>query len=146
MLIPGRALEEGFGAPIIVEGRMPSPAVARDGTRGPYWSWASVDGGVEWEDWSGGFYAGELSEIKWLARVESVRVKTITPDLFGQVASGSLVITGPLGVLKVTENKSPKPNMPGDVLEACDYSADIFWDSKDLHERFGGERTSAIWS
>lgn len=88
----------------------------------------------------------ELSEIKWLARVESVRVKTITPDLFGQVASGSLVITGPLGVLKVTENKSPKPNMPGDVLEACDYSADIFWDSKDLHERFGGERTSAIWS
>lgn len=88
----------------------------------------------------------ELSEIKWLARVESVRVKTITPDLFGQVASGSLVITGPLGVLKVTENKSPKPNMPGDVLEACDHSADIFWDSKDLHKRFGGERTSAIWS
>lgn len=38
-----------------------SPAVARDGTRGPSWSWASVDGGVEWEDWSGGFYAGYVS-------------------------------------------------------------------------------------
>jgi hypothetical protein len=88
----------------------------------------------------------ELSEIKWLARIESVRVKTITPDLFGQVASGSLVITGPLGVLKVTEDKSPKSNMRGDVLEACDHGADIFWDSKEFHERFGSKRTSAIWN
>jgi hypothetical protein len=39
----------------------PSPAAVRDGTRGPSWSWASVDSGVEWEHWYGGFYAGYFS-------------------------------------------------------------------------------------
>ena len=27
------------------------PAAADDGTRGPSWSWASVDGAVEWDPW-----------------------------------------------------------------------------------------------
>jgi hypothetical protein len=32
------------------------PAPKKDGTRGPSWSWASVDGGVEIPEWSGYFY------------------------------------------------------------------------------------------
>jgi hypothetical protein len=32
------------------------PSIKKDGTRGPSWSWASVDGGIEISDWSGYFY------------------------------------------------------------------------------------------
>ncbi|KAK4888739.1 hypothetical protein LTR27_012386 [Elasticomyces elasticus] len=128
----------------------PSPAAARDGTRDPSWSWASVDGGVEWEHWQGGSYPGKLDEIKWLARIESCNVKTITPNLFGQVASGSLVITGPLVVLKVTEDEDPEPEVCDDMLEACGHGhevdgADIFWDSKELHGLFGDKRRHSVW-
>jgi len=33
-------------------------AIRKDGTRGPSWSWTSVDGAVEIGDWSGYFYGG----------------------------------------------------------------------------------------
>ncbi|KAK5674383.1 hypothetical protein LTS10_012967 [Elasticomyces elasticus] len=123
----------------------PSPTAVRDGTRGPSWSWAAVDGTVTWNR-RYGRYTGQLHEIEWLARVVSCETKTITPNLFGQVASGSLVVSGPLIVLKVTEDKYPRPNMRRDVLEACKHGADIFWDSKESHERFGRKSTSPIWN
>ncbi|KAK5704437.1 hypothetical protein LTR97_003455 [Elasticomyces elasticus] len=128
----------------------PSPAAAVDGTRGPSWSWASVDGGVEWEHWQGGSYPGKLDDIKWLARIESCKVKTITPNLFGQVASGSLVITGPLVVLKLSVDEEPEPEVCGDMLEACGRGnevdgADIFWDSLELYELFGNKRRHSAW-
>ncbi|KAK3623540.1 hypothetical protein LTR56_011799 [Elasticomyces elasticus] len=121
----------------------PLPAAIKNRTRGPSWSWAAVDGGVTWSRWDGG---GEHDEIQWLARIESCKVKSITPDSFGQVASGSLVITGPLVVLKVTEDKRPRPNMRNDVMEVCKHGADIFWDSKESYERFGSKSTFAIWN
>ncbi|KAK5725340.1 hypothetical protein LTR15_003525 [Elasticomyces elasticus] len=133
----------------------PSPAAVRDGTRGPSWSWPAVDGAVTWNPWKGvAFGAGcssltgrrDLDEIKWLARIESCEIKTITPNSFGQVASGSLVITGPLVVSKVTEDKRPEPTTRGDVLKACKHGADIFWDSKESYERFGSRSYSAIWN
>jgi len=31
----------------------PLPAASQDGTRGPSWSWPSVDGGVKWQEWAG---------------------------------------------------------------------------------------------
>ncbi|KAK5692195.1 hypothetical protein LTR17_025486 [Elasticomyces elasticus] len=125
--------------------KTPAPAAVRDGTRGPSWSWPSVDGAITWEHWQGGFHYGVLSEIEWLARIESCNVETITPDPFGQVASGSLVISGPLVVLKISDYKPPKPRRGGGLLEACDHRPDIFWDSQEFHEQFGSKRTHAIW-
>ncbi|OCL10759.1 HET-domain-containing protein, partial [Glonium stellatum] len=60
----------------------PMPAVKKDGTRGPSWSWTSVDGQVE------------TSHIKWLARVAEVKTNLVGDDEFGQVSSGTLTLTG----------------------------------------------------
>ncbi|KAK4163275.1 HET-domain-containing protein [Cladorrhinum sp. PSN259] len=130
----------------------PSPAAPRDGTRGPSWSWASVDGGVEWERWYYGIYGGfcgrDSDMIEWLSRIQSVQVSNTTDKPFGQVSSGSLVITGPLKVLNITKdttNMQPKPDILSDaLLVSCHQDVDIFWDTKESHEKFANKR-DAIW-
>jgi hypothetical protein len=78
-----------------------------------------------------------LDEIKWLSRVESVQVRTVTDNPFSQVASKSLFITSPLRVLNITKEKTPNPKIRRDVLEACDHHVDIFWDTEEAQARFG---------
>ncbi|KAK5692283.1 hypothetical protein LTR17_025412 [Elasticomyces elasticus] len=120
------------------------PKAAQNEPRGPSWSWASVDGGVEWQYWQGGFDPGGFGDIRWLARVESCEVKTITPNLFGQVASGSLVITGPLSVLKL-HVYPPQSGVQKDTLEACEGWATISWDCKETQEQFSCESVHIVW-
>jgi len=81
--------------------------------------------------------------------MESVQVRTVTDNLFGQVTSGSLLITGPLGVLNITKEKTPNPKIRRDVLEACDHHADTPWETKETQAPFGNISLSkcefAVW-
>ncbi|KAK4955314.1 hypothetical protein LTR10_007509 [Elasticomyces elasticus] len=120
----------------------PAPAVALDGTRGPSWSWASVDGRVGWDRWTGGYSNGKLIELKWLSRVVSCKVESITSDQFGQVSSGSLVVTGPLKVLKLGRPETFSQDL---TRETRDYETEIFWDTKELQERFNREISNSVW-
>lgn len=88
-----------------------APAVAESTVAAPSWSWASVDGTVEYDDWIGrlneGYNPSENApadleavgmEVEWLARTVEVDVQLLDQrNLFGQVLGGTLVLTGKLG-------------------------------------------------
>jgi hypothetical protein len=121
----------------------PSPSPEADGTRGPSWSWAAVNGQVTMPYWD----ANPVIDI-WilLADVVSAHTVPVTDDEFGHVKEGILRIHGSLGVLKlcgpVTEQSSA-----GDVKEGQDplnksgkvrleLNINVFWDTADLAKRY----------
>src|SRR3954471_22708865 len=82
---------------------------------------------------------------QWLCCINSVRVQTTTDNPFGQVASGTLCISGPLKVLHITNGNEPKPDTQATHLGDPQSGVDLFWNTKDLLDQFGDGTTSIVW-
>jgi len=110
--------------------------IEKDGTRGPTWSWASVDGPV-----AHGLYSYEVMEpagITWLSTVDDAQVQPSKNDEFGQIKSGNLTITGRLGVLKINKDDGFQPGSHSVKLtDTAYFSCTFWWDTTEYKQAFG---------
>src|SRR5277367_3675366 len=55
-------------------------------------------------------------DIKWLARVVKAETKLASNDIFGQVSSGTLTLTGLLGVFRINKEGIEPPHADNDTV------------------------------
>ncbi|KAF4438788.1 HET-domain-containing protein [Fusarium austroafricanum] len=115
----------------------PRPAPEKSHTRGPSWTWASVDGAIEIQEWRGYFYDRIPGDITWMAKVGNASVRLGEIGRYGHVRSGHLTLTGRLGVFRIINNEpeisvntNENPGIKRPWVRA-------FWDTQELTEKFG---------
>ncbi|KAK9793099.1 putative Heterokaryon incompatibility domain-containing protein [Seiridium cardinale] len=116
-------------------------------TRGPSWTWASVDGRVEVPLWIESGTIGHPGKITWLSRINQAHVVLHSSQKFGQVSSGCLTIIGRLGVFRVDASKTlkvPPVNGKG-KLAARKTWIQASWDTQDNQAVFGPSGRTELW-
>ncbi|KAK0619090.1 hypothetical protein B0T14DRAFT_602982 [Immersiella caudata] len=83
-------------------------------------------------------------DYQWLCWINSVQVQTTTNNLLGQVASGTLCISGLLKVLHITKENETNPGAQTTHLGDTQSGVDLFWNTKDLHDQSGNGKTSVL--
>ncbi|KAL2136225.1 hypothetical protein VTI74DRAFT_4855 [Chaetomium olivicolor] len=127
----------------------PRPAPEKNHTRGPSWTWASVDGAIDIPEWRGYFYNRIAGDITWMAKVDDVSVQLAETGKYGQAQSGILTLTGRLGVFRIVKNGPENSANDGDNQDTnrSPESKTLWiiasWDTQELAEKFGtsGPRT-----
>jgi hypothetical protein len=84
-------------------------------------------------------------DIDWLAKIKEVEVKLVTKDKFGQVGSGSLTLTGPLGVLRLEKEGIPSPSPDDETIVQEQRRILVYWDTKELEQGFGQSGERLVW-
>jgi hypothetical protein len=72
-------------------------------------------------------------------------VKLVTKDKFGQVGSGSLTLTGPLGVLRLEKEGIPSPSPDDETIVQEQRRILVHWDTKELEQGFGQSGERLVW-
>lgn len=136
-------------------------AVAASTVIAPSWSWASVDGTVEYDHWIGRLNVGyNLSknapadleavgvEVEWLARTVEVDIQRLDQrNLFGQVLGGTLILTGQLGVMRITDSSITETPTDAKGLIPTKLNPEIHWDDNEIYSRFSTKQDarSVVW-
>jgi Heterokaryon incompatibility protein (HET) len=115
------------------------------GCRGPSWSWASIDGPVTLSDWSGSGYQTKEGEIEWYTQVIEAATKAASGNIYGQIGSGSLKMTGRLGVLRIKKDDAPLPDPADENLVHIERQARIHWDTQDLEHQYCPSGDHVVW-
>ncbi|KAL7755761.1 hypothetical protein ACKLNR_014288 [Fusarium oxysporum f. sp. zingiberi] len=110
----------------------PRPAPKRDHTRGPSWTWASVDGTIDIPEWRG--IAGDIT---WMAKVDGVSVRPAKTGKYGHALSGILALTGRLGVFRIVKNEPENSVNVNGSLGSKRPWIQASWDTQELAEKFG---------
>lgn len=66
-------------------------------------------------------------------------------DEFGQVSAGSLLLTGPLGVLRFDADGLEPPSIDDDSIIHTRRSLEIHWDSEEMKTQFSKLESPGIW-
>ena len=87
----------------------------------------------------------EPGQVDWLAKINGVEVKLATSAEFGQVSSGTLSLTGPIGVLRLEKEGSQPPSSDDENIIHERRWVLTHWDTKELEERYGPSQYTGAW-
>ncbi|ORY57732.1 uncharacterized protein BCR38DRAFT_501249 [Pseudomassariella vexata] len=143
--------------------RVTRPEAAFGNTRGPSWTWASVDGSVKTPWMESGcvglhehsplrwIMTDEISshpeKLTWISKVNQAQVTPLGSREFGQVKSGCLTITGRLGVFRIDKSKTmtnPPVNGKGKLVSKKTWIA-ASWDTLETEAVFGPSGRTELW-
>ena len=105
------------------------PAVEKDQTRGPSWSWASRDGEILASKWPGSSLVGWFCEIADAEVYPNISRDRSSSAEFGQLRGGLLTLTGRLGVFRMPKHGSPSPGFYTGKLDSSMHDVERFWDT-----------------
>jgi hypothetical protein len=91
------------------------------------------------------FFWGRIpGDIEWLAQIDEVDIKLVSENDFGQASSGSLVLTGPLGVLRIEKDGLALPSTGDDSMVHMQRSLEIHWDTEEMERQFSKTSYSVV--
>jgi len=111
------------------------PSVRHEQTRGPSWSWASVDGPVSAARWEAlpETPVPRNESVSWFAFVRDISAVPTSPELgeLGPVRDGKLRMVGRLLAVRVQAVDKSQERTEGS------FRCNIFWDTTELESQFG---------
>lgn len=83
-------------------------------------------------------------DIQWLSKVDKVDVQPSSNDVFGQVRSGNLTLTGRLGVFRINKGGFQKPGDMGNII-GTERLVRTSWDTLDAEKQYGESGKTRLW-